>query len=112
MATTGISPTLTYTAGTVSRPAGGKAASVSEAYAGAGSAITGGTDTRSVDRLELSEQGQLLSRAADLASGLNSLPDARDDAIDKAKAMIESGELFSPSALKQAARNIGRFLKQ
>lgn len=113
-ATGGISNSINVTAGTVSHSTGGRAATVSEAYANVKSAgITApGQQTQATgDKLELSETGKLLSQAAQLAPKLQDVPDVRQDAIDKARQMIESGELFSKDAIRQAARNLRQFLK-
>jgi len=116
MSTTGgITGPVTYAAGTTSRTNNGKAASVSEAYAHAGSGVSGGgkpAGDGNGDRLELSEHGRLLSHAAQLAGKLRDIGDVRPEAIDQARAMIESGELFSSDALRQAARNLMKIIKR
>ena len=112
--TGGLSNSISVTAGTVSHAASGRAATVTEAYShakSAGNTAAGTQAQASRDRLELSDAGQLLSDAAQIAKKLHDIPDVRQDVIDNARQMIESGELFSTDALRQAARNLRGFLK-
>ena len=111
----GIHNSVTCATGTVSQTGGGRADSVSETYAPNPAVSTTARPPSAMphdgDKLEISELGKLLSSAAELARKLGEVPDTREDAIDTARRMIESGELFSDDAIHQAAHRLKRFLR-
>ena len=101
--------TVTHDPGTVSRSGSGKAASITEAYAHNASRVANSAATKG-DRLEPSDKGRLLGEAAGLIKRLNALSDVRPEAVERARRMIESGELFCKDAIRQAAEGLKRFL--
>ncbi|NQT21595.1 MAG: flagellar biosynthesis anti-sigma factor FlgM [Planctomycetes bacterium] len=101
----------THNTGTISRSIGKKAASVSETYAHNASDAPKKTSPKG-DKLELSDKGRQLGEAAAFTKMLGAMPDVRPQAIENARKAIESGELFSPNAIKQAARNLKPFIDQ
>ena len=110
MASDPIAP-LTYNPGTISRSGGRKPASITEAYAHNTSGATRQVASKA-DKLELSARGQQLSQAAAFTKKLQSMPEVRPDVIENARKMIQSGELFSQKAIRQAASNLKAFLQQ
>jgi len=111
--TGGILPTTTLAPGTVSRTGSGKAASVTQAYAhAAGTTAAASNQPARGDRVDISEQGRLLCQALQFAAPLNDVPDVRPDKVEEARKLIESGELFSKDAIRQAASNIKDVLKE
>lgn len=104
-------PTITGNAGTIDRSDRRRASSVTEAYA-RNTSRTVKTGSAKGDRLDLSEKGRLLGQAALFLNRLNAAPDVRPEAIENARQMAESGELLSRSALREAARNVKKFLDQ
>ena len=116
-ATGGMLPTTTLAPGAISRPGSGKAASVTQAYAhAAGSAGAPGAPAAPAqsqgDRVDLSEQGRMLGLALQFSAPLKDTPDVRPDKIEEARKLIESGELFSKDAIRQAARQVKDVLKE
>ena len=105
MAPPSITPAATCTTGTITLSEGHRAATISEAcgtVASAGSTLT----APGKDRLELSDRGRLLSEADGFASRLRKLPDVRPEAVERARRLIESGELFNKDAVRQAAKSL------
>ena len=90
---------------------GRKAASITEAYAHNSSGATTKVASKA-DKLELSARGRQLGQAAAFAKKLQSMPEPRPDVIENARKMIQSGELFSQEAIRQAASNLKAFLQQ
>ena len=110
MASNTIGP-LTYNPGTISRSGGRKAASVTEAYAHNSSGASRKVASKA-DKLELSARGRQLGQAAAFTKKLDTMPEVRPDAIENARKMIQSGELFTQKAIRQAAKNLKNFLQQ
>jgi len=94
--------------GTISR-AGAEA--VSSTGASRASGISTSEGLSGGDRVDLSAQGKLLSKAAEIAGKLKDIPDTRQDVIDRAKKLLESGELFSKDNIRKAARNLKPFIE-
>ncbi|HUS57328.1 MAG TPA: hypothetical protein VM141_01640 [Planctomycetota bacterium] len=111
-ATGGISATTTCNTGTISRPGNGKAASITKAYAASGALSTTAPQGPQGDRIELSDRGLMLGRAIEIARPLKDVPDVRPEKIEEARKLIESGELFSKDAIRQAARHIKDILRE
>jgi len=119
--------TATCSPGTISTGSPARPASATQTYAANGTSTVEAA-ARSIDRVELSDRGRLLALAASFTGpnhrqaalsakvfahshslpGLASLAeqDVRPDAIENARRLIESGELFSRDALRRAARKI------
>ena len=103
---------LTYNPGTISRSGGRRPASVTEAYAHNTSGATRKVASKAADKFEISARGQQLGQAAAFTKKLQSMPEVRPDVIENARKMIQSGELFSQEAIRQAASNLKAFLQQ
>ena len=103
--------TVTGNLGSVGRSQTQRAASVTKAYAHNASRITH-NGTAKGDRLEFSQRGRMLSEAEGLAKKLEGAPDVRPEAIEEARKAIDSGELFSKRAIRQAANNLRTFFEQ
>jgi len=103
--------TVTGNLGSIGRSKTQRPASATKAYAHNASRITHKATAKG-DRLEFSRRGRLLSEAEGLAKKLEGTPDIRPEAIEEAGKAIDSGELFSRRAIRQAANNLRKFLEQ